>query len=559
MVVVAATTAATAKLIKPIINDIFLGKQAALLWPVTGAVFGVFLLKGLFTYLESATMAFVGHRIIADIQNDLFKRIIQADLKFFQQMQTGDLVSRFMSDVSRLNNAVTGTLTSLGKDALTLIFFIYVMFSEDWQLACVVFFVFPVAIMPVITIGRKMRKASTRVQEQTADLTVMLTQAFQGIRLIKSYCMEAYENHRMQEVIETVFKRSLKGARTKSMTHPIMEFLGGVAIATVILYGGSQVIQGAQTPGAFFAFITALIMSYEPLKRIANLNANLQEQLAAADRVFSLLQYENAIQDQHEAAPLLITKGEVSFQDVSFHYQAQEPILKTITLTLKAGQKAALVGPSGGGKSTLMNLIPRFFDPTEGCILIDGQDIKRGTLTSLRQNIALVSQEIILFDDTIAANIGFGKPGATLEEIKAAAEAAAADRFIEALPEGYDTLVGEQGLRLSGGQRQRLSIARAFLKNAPILLMDEPTSALDSESEQKVQQALTQLMKGRTTLIIAHRLATVRDADVIYLLEAGQITAQGSHEQLLQYSTLYQDLCRMQFQDKALNAEKQEA
>jgi subfamily B ATP-binding cassette protein MsbA len=559
MVVVAATTAATAKLIKPIINDIFLGKQAALLWPVTGAVFGVFLLKGLFTYLESSTMAFVGHRIIADIQNDLFKRIIQADLKFFQQMQTGDLVSRFMSDVSRLNNAVTGTLTSLGKDVLTLIFFIYVMFSEDWQLACVVFFVFPVAIMPVITIGRKMRKASTRVQEQTADLTVMLTQAFQGIRLIKSYCMEAYENHRMQEVIETVFKRSLKGARTKSMTHPIMEFLGGVAIATVILYGGSQVIQGTQTPGAFFAFITALIMSYEPLKRIANLNANLQEQLAAADRVFSLLQYENAIQELRDAAPLLITKGEVSFQDVSFHYQAQEPILKTITLTLKAGQRAALVGPSGGGKSTLMNLIPRFFDPTEGCILIDGQDIKRGTLTSLRQNIALVSQEIILFDDTIAANIGFGKPGATLEEIKTAAKAAAADRFIEALPEGYDTLVGEQGLRLSGGQRQRLSIARAFLKNAPILLMDEPTSALDSESEQKVQQALTQLMKGRTTLIIAHRLATVRDADVIYLLEAGQITAQGSHGQLLQHSTLYQDLCRMQFQDKALNAEKQEA
>jgi ATP-binding cassette, subfamily B, bacterial MsbA len=558
MVIVAATTAATAKLIKPIINDIFLGKQEDLLWPITGAVFGIFLLKGVFTYLESVTMAFVGHRVIADIQNDLFACLIRADLKFFQQMQTGDLVSRFMSDVGRLNNAVTGTLTSLGKDVLTLTFFIYVMFSEDWQLACVVFFVFPFAIMPVITIGRKMRKASTRVQEQTADLTVMLTQAFQGIRLIKSYCMEAYEKNRMKNVIEAVFKRSLKGVRTKAMTHPLMEFLGGVAIATVILYGGSQVIQGAQTPGAFFAFITALIMSYEPLKRIANLNANLQEQLAAADRVFSLLQYENEIQEQPDAVPIILTKGEVSFQNVSFHYHTPEPILQTLNLTLKAGQKAALVGPSGGGKSTLMNLIPRFFDPTQGRILIDGQEINAATLKSLRDAIALVSQEIVLFDDTIAANIGFGKPNATLEEIKAAAKAAAADTFIEALPEGYDTIVGEQGMRLSGGQRQRLSIARAFLKNAPILLMDEPTSALDSESEQKVQQALAHLMKGRTTLIIAHRLATVRDADIIYLLEAGQVTAQGSHAQLLQHSALYQELCRMQFQEKALDSAKRE-
>jgi subfamily B ATP-binding cassette protein MsbA len=554
MIVVAATTAASAKLMKPIINDIFLGRKEDMLLPITGLIFLVFFLKGLFTYGESVLMAFVGHRVIADVQKDFFEVLIQADLKFYQERQTGDLVSRFMNDVGRLNNAVTGTLSSIGKDFLTLIFFVIVMFDEDWRLASVVFFILPIAILPVVIIGRKMRKTSTKVQEHTSDLTILLTQAFQGVRLVKSYCMEAYEKSKMSEVIESVFHRTLKGVRTKAISHPVMEFLGGIAIAVVILYGGSEVIKGNHTPGAFFTFITALIMSYEPLKRLANLNANLQEQLAAADRVFTLMDHKNEIIEQPHAKDLVVKKGSVSFKDVSFSYDDEKDntlVLQHISLTLKPGQRAALVGPSGGGKSTLMNLIPRFFDVNAGHITIDDQDTCNVTLSSLRHAIALVSQEVVLFDDTIAANIGFGRPDASLDDIKKAAKAAAADDFIEALPDGYDTFVGEQGMRLSGGQRQRLSIARAFLKDAPILLMDEPTSALDSESEEKIQNALEWLMKGRTTLTIAHRLATVRSADVIYVLEDGKITDQGSHEALLKTSMRYQQLSRIQFQEIA--------
>ena len=552
MIVVAATTAASAKLMKPIINDIFLGRKEEMLLPITGLIFLVFFLKGLFTYGEFVLMAFVGHRVIADVQKDFFNVLIQADLKFYQKRQTGDLVSRFMNDVGRLNNAVTGTLSSIGKDFLTLIFFIIVMFDEDWQLASVVFFILPIAILPVIIIGRKMRKTSTKVQEHTSDLTILLTQAFQGVRLVKSYCMEAYEKSKMSEVIENVFERTLKGVRTKAVSHPVMEFLGGIAIAVVILYGGSEVIKGTHTPGAFFTFITALIMSYEPLKRLANLNANLQEQLAAADRVFTLMAHKNEIIEQPDAKDLIVTKGSVTFKEVNFSYDDEkdnQPVLQHISLTLKPGQRAALVGPSGGGKSTLMNLIPRFFDVNSGVITVDAQDIRNVTLDSLRHAVALVSQEVVLFDDTIAANIAFGRPGASLEDIIKAAKAAAAHDFIKSLPKGYETFVGEQGMRLSGGQRQRLSIARAFLKNAPVLLMDEPTSALDSESEEKIQSALELLMKGRTTLTIAHRLATVRSADVIYVLEDGVITDRGSHETLLKTSKRYQQLSRIQFQE----------
>lgn len=512
MIIVAATTAASAKLMKPIINDIFLDKKENMLLPVTGMIFLVFFLKGAFTYGESVLMAFVGHRVIADVQKDFFETLIEADLKFYQQTQTGDLVSRFMNDINRLNNAVTSTLSSIGKDFLTLVFFIAVMFDEDWKLASVVFFILPIAILPVVIIGRKMRTTSTKVQEHTSDLTILLTQAFQGVRLVKSYCMESYEKSKMGVVIESVFTRTLKGVKTKAISHPVMEFLGGVAIAVVILYGGSEVIKGNHTPGAFFTFITALIMSYEPLKRLANLNANLQEQLAAADRVFTLMDHKNEIIEIPNAADLTVKKSEVSFDNVSFSYDDEAEnitVLNDISFTLKPGQRAALVGPSGGGKSTLMNLIPRFFDVNQGRVLVDGQDIREVSLSSLRHAIALVSQEVVLFDDTIAANIGFGNPKASLDDIKKAAKAAAADTFIEDLPEGYDTFVGEQGMRLSGGQRQRLSIARAFLKDAPILLMDEPTSALDAASEQKIQGALDHLMKGRTTLTIAHRLATV--------------------------------------------------
>lgn len=550
MVIVAAATAASAQLMKPIINDIFLAQDASKLWPITGQIFAVFFFKGIFSYGESVIMAYVGYRVIADIQKDFFKSLMRADLSFYQQNQTGDLVSRFINDINKLNTAITGTLSSIVKDTLTLFFFILIMFNQDWKLASVVFVILPVAILPIVIIGRKMRKTSTKVQEYTADLTSLLTQSFQGVRMIKSYCLEAQETSKMYKVIDDVFNRTLKGVRTRSINHPIMEFLGGVAIAVVILYGGSQVISGNHTPGAFFTFITALIMSYEPLKRLANLNANLQEQLAAANRVFSLMDTEPLIKNKFGAPDILIQKGDIKLSNVSFAYPHDViPVLQNISLHIKPGEKAALVGPSGGGKTTLMNLIPRFFDPVAGQVLIDDQGISEVTLSSLRQQISLVSQEVILFDDTIENNIRFGLYEATQEDVIKAAKAAAAHEFISALPDGYQTRIGEQGLRLSGGQRQRISIARAFLKNAPILLMDEPTSALDTESEQQIQDALLDLMEGRTTLTIAHRLSTINKADTIYVLENGQITDKGTHESLLKTSKKYQHLSRVQLTD----------
>lgn len=550
MAVVAAMSVASAKLIEPVVNDIFVSRKAEMLYPIMFAILGVFLIKGFATYAESVTLSFIGQRIIADIQNRLFTRLVRADLSFYHKTPSGELVSRFTNDIGKLNTAVTGTLTNIGKDFLMLVFFIGFMFYQDWFLASIAFFVLPVAIFPVVKIGKRMRKASTNIQEDHATLTVLLTQAFQGMRLIKSYCMEGYERSRVKDAIEQLFKRNLKAARVRSASHPVMEFLGGIAIAVVVIYGGNQVIKGTQNPGAFFSFITALLMTYEPLKRLANLNANLQDQLAAASRVFSLLDMAPKVEcfDEEEKMTdaFSIQKGEITFKEVSFAYDNGKQILRKISLTIPAGKTAALVGPSGSGKSTIMNLIPRFYDVGMGEIMIDGKDLRQLPLSVLRQVTALVSQEVTLFDDTIRRNIAFGKPGASEEEITEVAKAAAAHDFITELPQGYDTIVGENGVRLSGGQRQRISIARAMLKNAPILLLDEPTSALDSESEQKVQEALNTLMKGRTTLIIAHRLATVMDADIIYVIEDGSVIASGCHVELIQKNSRYAQLCKAQ-------------
>ena len=390
-----------------------------------------------------------------------------------------------------------------------------------------------------------MRKASTHIQERTAVFTSLLTQAFQGIRLIKSYCMEAHQTQEANRTIEEIFNRSFKASRIRSASHPMMEFLGGVAIAVVVIYGGSQVIEGKQNPGAFFSFITALLMTYEPLKRLANLNANLQDQLAAVTRVFQFLDLKPEIREDANARTFHVQQGEISFKNVSFSY-GREEVLTQLTLHIPSGKTIALVGASGSGKSTILNLIPRFYDVSQGAITIDGTDIRQVTLHSLRENMALVSQDIILFNESVRANIAFGNPRALEKDILKAAELAAAHQFIIDLPQGYDTLVGEQGVCLSGGQRQRVAIARALLKNAPIILLDEPTSALDSASEQKVQHALKTLMHNRTTIIIAHRLATIMDADIIFVIDRGQVVASGRHVELMRTHTRYAQLCQAQ-------------
>ena len=406
------------------------------------------------------------------------------------------------------------------------------------------------AIRPIVGIGRRMRRVSANTQAEIGQLTTLLSQTFQGARLVKAYGMEDYEERRAAGLFERLFALIDRATRTRSRASPMMETLGGAAIAIVILYGGHQVIVGTRTPGAFFSFITALLLAYQPLKSLANLNASLQEGLAAAQRIFQVLDVEPTIRDMPGAQPLCVAGGEIRFDRVRFGYAPGAVALDDVSLTVPPGRTVALVGASGAGKSTILNLIPRFFDVEEGSIAIDGQDIRSVTLASLRGAVALVAQEVTLFDDTLRANIAYGRFGAAATDIEAAARAAGADEFIRELPNGYDTQVGEHGVRLSGGQRQRLAIARAMLKDAPILLLDEATSALDSESERQVQAALRTLIRGRTTLVIAHRLSTVQGADLICVVDRGRIAESGRHTELLARGGLYARLYAMQFADE---------
>jgi len=554
MVVVAGTTAANAWLMQPMLDRIFIARDGSLLWLVAAGVLVLAFVKGLATYAQSVLMTMVGQHVIADVQTSLFARLMRADLAFFHANSTGSLISRFTNDANLLRGAAANILAGIGKDALTVVFLVVLMFYQDWVLALASFVVFPLAFRPLVSIGRKMRRVSANTQIELGQFTTLLDQTFQGARHVKAYGMEDYEAKRAERLIGRIVKLINRATRTRSAASPLMETLGGVAVAIVILYGGHQVIDGTRTPGAFFSFVTALLLAYQPMKSLAGLNANLQEGLAAAQRVFAVLDIEPAIKDRPGAKPLAVRGGEIRFSGVSFSYDGATPALAGADLVVPAGKTVALVGPSGAGKSTILNLIPRFYDVGAGRIAIDGQDVRKVTLASLRGAVALVSQEITLFDDTVRANISYGRFGAGEEEIVAAAKSAAADEFIAVLPQGYDTIVGEHGIKLSGGQRQRLAIARAMLKNAPILLLDEATSALDTESERQVQAALKVLMRGRTTLVIAHRLSTIVDADLIYVIDQGRVAEAGSHAELLAEGGLYARLYALQFAEESREA-----
>src|SRR5215472_4881930 len=545
-----ASTALRAWLMEPILDRIFVGREGSLLLLIAGGALALALVKGLADYGEAVLMTRVGQRVIADVQIALFARLMRADLAYFHAHPTGTLISRFTSDAALLRGAAANVLAAIGRDAVTVVFLVGVMFYQDWLLALVSFFVFPLAIRPIVRIGRRIRRVTANTQAEIGQLTTLLNQTFQGARHVKAYGMEQYEERRAARLIERLFALIDRSTRTRSQASPMMETLGGAAIAVVILYGGHQVISGGRTPGALFSFITALLLAYQPLKSLANLNASLQEGLAAAQRIFEVLDVEPTIRDLPSARPLRIAGGEIRFDNVRFGYVPGAVAIDRISLTIPAGHTVALVGPSGAGKSTILNLIPRFFDVDAGGITIDGQDVRSVMLTSLRGAIALVAQEVGLFDDTVRANIAYGRFGASRDEIEAAARAAAADAFIRELPQGYDTLVGEHGILLSGGQRQRIAIARAMLKNAPILLLDEATSALDSEAERQVQSALKTLIRGRTTLVIAHRLSTVQFADLIYVIDRGVVVESGRHEELLSRDGLYARLYAMQLSEE---------
>jgi subfamily B ATP-binding cassette protein MsbA len=550
MAVVAAATAAFTQLMKPIINDVFVNKREDMLWPTAMGALVIFTAKGAATYGQAVLMNGVGYRIVARLQREMFRTLMATELAFFNHTSPGQLVSRFVNDVDMLATAVAKTVAGFGKDLLTLAALVGVMFFEDWVLASVAFLAFPLAVVPILRVGRRVRKVTGHRQSRMADMTTLLDEVFQGARQVKAYRMEAAETARADAIIERVRHLIMKSTRVRNALHPIMEVLGGLAIVAVITYGGSQVIAGHKDAGAFFAFLTALLLAYEPMKRLAKLNNSLQEGVAATQRVFALLDRAPRLTERPDAAPLRLTHGEVRLDNVSFAYgDGAGAALHDVSLRAPGGKTCALVGASGAGKSTVLGLIPRFFDVDAGAVTIDGQDVRDVTVASLRASLALVSQEAVLFDDTVRANIAYGSPGASDADVIAAAEAAGADGFIRQLPEGYATPVGPRGTRLSGGQRQRVAIARAMLKDAPILLLDEATSALDTASERHVQTALRTLMRGRTTLVIAHRLSTVMDADIIHVLDGGRVVESGTHGELLARGGAYARLYRLQIAD----------
>lgn len=462
-------------------------------------------------------------------------------------MPTGTLMSRIISDVTLLQMSVSNVLVKAIRDLFQVIILLGVVFYMNWRMAMITFIVLPVAAYPIIRFGRLFRKLSTATQEETAHVSNILHETITGNRIVKAFTNEKYENDRFGLQVFALFNITMKDAKYRCLQHPLMELIGGVAIAVIIWFGGNGVINGSSTPGEFFAFLTAMIAAYEPVKGITRVNATIQQGLAAATRVFAILDVEPEIKDRENAKVLAPFNSQITFKSLTFAYESNETVLKDINLTVPAGEALAIVGPSGGGKTTLTNLIPRFLEVEKGALLIDGVDIRDVTLTSLRSQIAMVTQQTILFNDTVRNNIGYGNQQASLHHIHEAARAAHAYDFVEALPDGFDTIIGEGGARLSGGQRQRISIARAILKNAPILILDEATSALDTESEREVQKALENLMKDRTTFVIAHRLSTIKNADRIIVIKDGVIVEQGTHHSLIAEKGEYELLYNMQY------------
>lgn len=539
MVLTGMMTAANAYMMKPVLDDIFINRDESKLYIIPAIIFAIALVGSGARYVHTLFMRYVGSRIIADMQTELFSHLLRSDLKLFHDQSSGRLISRFTNDIQMMRAAVSTAMTSIVKEFITMAFLVAVMVYQSGILTIIAAFAFVGAIYPLIRLGKRSRKISGQTQEELGDFTNQLDDIFQGVRTVKAYNRESYESARAMDTINRLFKLYFKAARVQAISSPAMELISGVAIAGVIFYGGMQVIDGTTTPGSFFSFITAFIMAYQPMKALAGLNNAIQEGLAAADRYFRVIDTAPTITDAANAPALTLNGGHIEFKDVSFHYEVNAGGVDGLNLDIKPGQKIALVGTSGGGKSTCMNLLMRFYDTDSGTILIDKQDVKSVTQRSLRDAFAFVPQEPVLFDDTVAANIEYGRAGASQQDIEKAAKMAAAHDFITALPHGYETQIGPHGVKLSGGQRQRLAIARAMLKNAPILLLDEATSALDNESERLVQQALDKLMENRTTLMIAHRLTTIQHADKIVVLENGQITETGTHAELMARQTAY--------------------
>ena len=547
---VAAFSGAYAWLVKPVLDEIFINKNESLLLVLPLALFAVAVLKSVFNYGQNYLMNYVGNRVITDIRQQLFGKLIRLPVSYHDANTSGRLVSRVVSDVTLMANAVAGVLKDIFQQGLTFLAMMGVIFYQNWQLGGLSVIVIPLAVFTMVRMGKRLRALAASGQERMGDMASTLQESLSGIRMVKAYGREESEEARFQRSNRSFLSTTMKAIQVSSLGSSHMEVIGVVGVAAIIWYGGFLVINGSMTPGEFFSFLTAMFMAYTPIRKLSGSNNQIQQALAAAERVFSVLDLKTEQDAEKGQLELPRIAQSVTFDDVTFHYESQSvPALNDINLTIRAGEMVALVGSSGSGKTTLVNLIPRFYEPTAGRILIDGIDIQSYTLRSLRSQIGMVSQDVVLFDDSIRNNIAFGREDATDEDIVQAARLAYAHDFVERLPEGYQTIVGEKGVKLSGGERQRLAIARAILRDPPLLILDEATSALDTESERVVQLALANLMKNRTTVVIAHRLSTIQQADRIMVLAGGSIVEEGTHDELLRRGGQYQRLHAMQFQD----------
>ena len=541
MVISAAATGLHAWLVRPALDEVLIKGNKEMLFLIPIAIIIVTLIKGLATYTHSYQMSKVAHSIIAKLQIQMFEKLMYLDLKFYSDSKSGNLISRLINDTHYLRQAIVKSVTGIIKDVLVIIFLLGNMFYQSWSLTLFAFFAFPLALWPIRKIGKSIRKITYTIQNEIASFSNVLAESIKGIRQVKSYTKENYEKRRAYETISFIQKYFTRSAFISNRLSPLMEFIGSLAIALSIYVGGVFVLNESMTTGQFMSFLVSLLLAYQPVKALGNLNISVQEGLAGAERIFNLLDTSKNRMEKITSENKIKLNGNIVLKNVSFAY-SEKNVLNNISIEIPKGKKVALVGLSGSGKSTIANLIVRFFDNYNGQILIENKDIKKIELVDLRNNISMVTQETILFNDSIANNIKYGKLDASEEEIKNVAKTSGISEFSENLENQLDTVIGESGVKLSGGQRQRIAIARAILKNGPILIMDEATSSLDNITEKEVLKTIKNLMKDKTTLIIAHRLSTIEDSDIIYVLDKGKIESFGTHQELLNKSEIYKKL-----------------
>jgi ATP-binding cassette, subfamily B, bacterial MsbA len=546
---VAGLSAVYAWLVQPVLDGIFIDRNRDLLIILPLGVLGIAFLKALFAYGQAYLMSYVGHWLVSDVRQQLFVHIVRLPIRFHDANTSGRLMARVISDVNEMANAIPSVLKDIFQQGLTFLAMLAVVFYQNWKLATIVLVVLPLSSLVLVHVGRRIRKLSKRGQESIGKMASVLKEAFSGIKIVKAYGQEEKEAQRFSLTNQSFRSAKIKSSQASAMSSPLLEVIGVCGVAFIIWYGGGLVIAGEMKPGEFFSFLAAMFMAYAPVRKMSGANESVQRALAGAQRVFHVLDLDSELAKDEGKKILPPISKNLEFSGVKFLYEgSDEPALHNINLMVNVGEVVAFVGASGSGKTTLVSLVPRFYRPTEGAVKIDGEDIRLVDRSSLRRQIGIVSQETVLFDDTIRNNIAYGRPDATEDAIIEAARAAFAWEFIERLPQGLNTLVGENGLRLSGGQRQRLAIARAILRDPPILILDEATSSLDSESEKLVQKALANLVKERTTLIIAHRLSTVQHADRIVVMNRGRVEEMGTHAELLRQGGLYTRLYQTQFQ-----------